>query len=64
MSQGFAATMQEQLIEGGRWLVSDGDVIEVLCDGDIVEGIEVVVTDCDMGVGSELSIDAYLYTCL
>jgi hypothetical protein len=50
MSQGFAATMQEQLVEGGRWLVCDGDVIEVPCDGDIFEGIEVVATDWDMGL--------------
>ena len=50
MSQGFAATMQEQLVEGGRCLVCDGDLIEVPCHGGIVEGIEVVATDCDMGL--------------
>ena len=50
MSQGFAATMQEQLVEGGRCLVCDGDLIEVPCDGDIFEGIEVVATDCDIGL--------------
>ena len=35
------------------------------CDGDIVEGIEGVATDCDMGLvaSSELSIDAFLFTC-
>ena len=30
MSLGFAATMQEQLVESVRWLVCDGDVIEVV----------------------------------
>ena len=35
------------------------------CDGNIVEGIEEVATDCNMGlvVSSKLSRDAYLFTC-
>ena len=38
-------------------MVSDGDVIEVPCDGDIVEGIEVVATDCDMGLVAEKDVN-------